>query len=259
MPATSKAADLLNRKAGVFLYPPHIPESFNSLQPLVRHRVEVYGGRFTAHDDISIGGLGWFSVAGSGVKAFDIWLPKGVKLFRRPALFPTQIRKAPPQAFHSKTPRKDNNQKHLMLLIVLMLLVVLVLMMLMLMVVLMLLLLLVLMLLARGPRISAQKRAMSEQIKEEEARQLQQHHDTENTETDAETKGRLELTDTTLKTGTKAAPLVAPENEEEFQLLVSQWSDEGTDQQQQQEEKHHNQQQQQEQQQGQQQQEALGR
>lgn len=35
---TSKAADLLNRKAGVFLYPPHLPEGFNSLQPLVRHR-----------------------------------------------------------------------------------------------------------------------------------------------------------------------------------------------------------------------------
>lgn len=48
-------------------------------------------------------------MAGSGVKAFDVWLPKGVKLFRRPALFPNQIRKAPPQTFRSKTPRRDTH------------------------------------------------------------------------------------------------------------------------------------------------------
>ncbi|CDI73683.1 hypothetical protein EPH_0007910 [Eimeria praecox] len=188
---TSKAADLLHRKAGIFLYPPHMPEDFNSLQPLVRHRVEVYGGRYTAHDDISIGGLGWFSVAGSGVKAFDIWLPKGVKLFRRPAL-------------------------------------------------------------ARGPRISAQKRALAEQIKEEELRrQQQQQQENKEADTDAEKDTMSETAADTTK-----APLVAPEDQEEFHMLISQCFEEGQAQeqqhhqheQQQHQEKHHEQQQHNEQQ-----------
>lgn len=92
---------------------------------------------------------------------------------------------------------------------------------------------------ARGPRISAQKRALAEQIKEEELRQQQQQRqENEDAETDSETECRWEVTHSKPKTtgDTEAAPLVAPENKEEFQLLVSQWLEEGKyqDQQQQQ-------------------------
>lgn len=35
---TGRAEDLLRRKACAFLYPPHLPEGFERLQPLARHR-----------------------------------------------------------------------------------------------------------------------------------------------------------------------------------------------------------------------------
>ncbi|XP_026189848.1 uncharacterized protein LOC34622068 [Cyclospora cayetanensis] len=43
---TSRATDLLRRKACAFLYPPHLPEGFQRLQPLVRHRAR--GPRISA-------------------------------------------------------------------------------------------------------------------------------------------------------------------------------------------------------------------
>ncbi|KAL8441828.1 hypothetical protein Emag_006873 [Eimeria magna] len=123
---SSRAEDLLRRKACAFFYPPHLPEGFKRLQPFVRHRVQVYGGRSQAYDDISIGGLGWMSVSGSGLKIFDVWVPKGVKIFRRPAMLPKQIQETGVDTFRGKSPR------------------------------------------ARGPRISARKRALADQMKEEE-------------------------------------------------------------------------------------------
>jgi ribosome biogenesis GTPase A len=95
---TSRAVDLLNRKAGTFLYPPHLTPDMGTTHPIVsrpwiRHRVRVHAGPATSKDDIVVPGLGWFSIYGSGHKSFDVWLPEGVRLFRRPAMLPKFIRR----------------------------------------------------------------------------------------------------------------------------------------------------------------------
>lgn len=65
-----------------------------------RHRVEVFASSpARAYDDVSIAGLGFFSVAGGGSsggggggrRLLEVVVPKGVKVFRRPALLPTMI------------------------------------------------------------------------------------------------------------------------------------------------------------------------
>lgn len=82
---------------------PHVPSTCTSVPSLLR--VQVYGGRNMAYDDISIGGLGWISVSGSGLKVFDVWVPKGVKIFRRPAMLPKQIQATGVDIFRGKSPR----------------------------------------------------------------------------------------------------------------------------------------------------------
>lgn len=67
--------------------------------------ISVYGGKGFAYDDISIGGLGWFSVAGSGLKIIEVWVPKGVKVFRRPSMLPKQIRSTGVDEFRGISPR----------------------------------------------------------------------------------------------------------------------------------------------------------
>jgi hypothetical protein len=94
---SQNAVDLLKRKTGTFLYPPHIDNLGTVEHPImkedwIRHRIAVYSGPSTAHDDIAIGGLGWFSVYGHGHKTFEIFVPKGVHVYRRPALIPKYIR-----------------------------------------------------------------------------------------------------------------------------------------------------------------------
>ncbi|CAK9035280.1 unnamed protein product [Durusdinium trenchii] len=97
---TCKVEDLMSKKAGTFFYPPHSSESCEKLGPLVRHRVEVFGSSDRAWDDIVIAGMGWVSISGYGTKVLDIWVPKGVKVFRRPALMPQQMRNRGITRFH---------------------------------------------------------------------------------------------------------------------------------------------------------------
>ncbi|PHJ18582.1 hypothetical protein CSUI_007589 [Cystoisospora suis] len=128
---TVKAADLLKRKACTFLYPPHLPDGFDKIQPLVKHRVKVYAGSNCAYDDISIAGLGWVSISGgsAGMKELDVWAPEGVKIFRRPAMLPLQLRITGVEEFHGKSPR------------------------------------------ARGPRINVKKKKMVEALRDQERRE----------------------------------------------------------------------------------------
>ncbi|CAE7801285.1 yqeH [Symbiodinium sp. CCMP2456] len=97
---TCKVEDLLSRKAGDFFYPPHSRDDFERLGPLVRHRVEVFGSSDRAWDDIVIAGMGWVSISGYGTKVLDVWVPKGVKVFRRPALMPQEMRSRGITRFH---------------------------------------------------------------------------------------------------------------------------------------------------------------
>mmetsp|Transcript_114136 Transcript_114136/g.261955 ORF Transcript_114136/g.261955 Transcript_114136/m.261955 type:complete len:620 (+) Transcript_114136:15-1874(+) len=97
---TVKAKDFMERKACTFLYPPHHPEDFDAMPPLVRHRVEVFGSHNRSWDDIVISGLGWVSLTGVGTKVFDVWVPKGVKVFRRPAIMPYEVMSKGVKPFH---------------------------------------------------------------------------------------------------------------------------------------------------------------
>ncbi len=104
--ADNTAEDLLKRKAGIFFYPPHVEDSedHNELRvmqhPWICHRVKVYCSPTKAKDDIVVPGLGWVSVYGHGHKVIDVWVPEGVKVFRRPSLMPLQIHKSPTTPHH---------------------------------------------------------------------------------------------------------------------------------------------------------------
>ena len=104
--SSSSAPDLLRRKAGTFLYPPHLDVGDTASEhkiasaKWVKHRVEVFAGPSIAHDDISIAGLGWLSISGQGHKEIDVWVPEGVKVFRRPALLPSFIQTTGSTGFH---------------------------------------------------------------------------------------------------------------------------------------------------------------
>uniref|UniRef100_A0A0G4H2Z4 Uncharacterized protein n=1 Tax=Chromera velia CCMP2878 TaxID=1169474 RepID=A0A0G4H2Z4_9ALVE len=115
---TSKAPDLLRRKACTHFFPPHSLEDFERLQPFVRHRVEVQGEHSRAYDDLCVAGLGWISVTGSGTKTVDVWVPKGVKVFRRPSMLPYEVRTRGVCRWSGKTPRgrtpKMKDKKHKM-------------------------------------------------------------------------------------------------------------------------------------------------
>eukprot|EP00927_Polykrikos_kofoidii_P060698 TRINITY_DN55623_c0_g1_i1.p1 TRINITY_DN55623_c0_g1~~TRINITY_DN55623_c0_g1_i1.p1 ORF type:complete len:793 (-),score=99.86 TRINITY_DN55623_c0_g1_i1:69-2447(-) len=97
---TSRVEEQLERKAGDFFYPPHNREDIERMGPLVRHRVEVFGSSDRAWDDIVISGLGWVSVSGFGTKELDVWVPSGIRVFRRPALLPQQVRRHGVTRFH---------------------------------------------------------------------------------------------------------------------------------------------------------------
>eukprot|EP00928_Gymnodinium_smaydae_P063155 TRINITY_DN46825_c0_g1_i1.p1 TRINITY_DN46825_c0_g1~~TRINITY_DN46825_c0_g1_i1.p1 ORF type:complete len:711 (+),score=150.98 TRINITY_DN46825_c0_g1_i1:58-2133(+) len=99
---TARAAELMERKGGEFMYPPHDPEDCKRLGPLVRHRVEVFGSSDRAWDDIVIAGLGWIAISGFGTKELDVWVPKGVKVFRRPSLLPQEVSKRGVTRFHER-------------------------------------------------------------------------------------------------------------------------------------------------------------
>ncbi|KAF4651172.1 nitric oxide associated protein 1 [Perkinsus olseni] len=98
---TKKADDFLARKKGAFMYPPHSPDA--QLPPLTKHNVEVYAPNpHTAMDDISIAGLGWITVYGYGHEELTVWVPEGVKVFRRPAVLPYTIRQKGVSEFHPR-------------------------------------------------------------------------------------------------------------------------------------------------------------
>lgn len=97
---TTRVSELMDRKVGEFLYPPHSAEACQKLGPLVRHRVEVFGGGDRAWDDIVIAGLGWVAISGFGSKELDVWVPEGVKVFRRPSLLPQEVKHRGVTRFH---------------------------------------------------------------------------------------------------------------------------------------------------------------
>merc|ERR1712139_571529 len=58
------------------------------------------GSSDRAWDDVVIAGLGWISVTGFGTKELDVWVPKGVKVFRRPAMMPREVKNRGVKKFH---------------------------------------------------------------------------------------------------------------------------------------------------------------
>jgi ribosome biogenesis GTPase A len=100
---SDKAESLLERKGGTFLYPPHgeVDQKLSILEKAwIKHSVDVFAGPSKAHDDICIAGLGWISVYGEGHKTITVWVPEGVKVFRRPSILPKQIQRTGSTQFH---------------------------------------------------------------------------------------------------------------------------------------------------------------
>jgi len=108
-----RALDLLRRKAGTFLYPPHLSPDAGDVHPIastewVLHKVNVYCGPSWSRDDIVVSGLGWFSVYGNGHKTINVWVPKGVQVFRRESILPKFIRQFGSQPFSPRIRARGN-------------------------------------------------------------------------------------------------------------------------------------------------------
>lgn len=80
---TPIATQIILQKIGKELRPPSA--EVGDVPPLRRHRLRLFAE--DQPDDISIAGLGWLSMKGnSEEKVFDVWVPEGVHVFRRPGL-----------------------------------------------------------------------------------------------------------------------------------------------------------------------------
>jgi ribosome biogenesis GTPase A len=121
----ARAGCLIERKAGTFLYPPHKDESDSTTQhniaetEWVHHEIHLYCAPSFSRDDICVSGLGWFNIYGNGYVTLSLWVPKGVRVFRRPALLPAFIRNFGKVAFHSRIrargPKISRKKKELVL------------------------------------------------------------------------------------------------------------------------------------------------
>ncbi|SCP05691.1 GTP-binding protein, putative [Plasmodium ovale] len=119
MCSSEKVTSLLERKKCSFLYPPHIHNDFDLLKPFVKHTVKVYGKDFESIDDIVISDLCWFSITGRGIKIFEIFAPKNIKIYRRPSMINdaikhTQIDVFKYKSFRGRTPKILRKKKKLL-------------------------------------------------------------------------------------------------------------------------------------------------
>lgn len=97
---SQKADDVLRRKVGTFLYPPHVSDFSKHCEthPIiehawVKHRVSVFCGPSKVHDEIVIPGVGWLGISGHGHKEIDVYVPQDVQVFRRPAMMTKYLQK----------------------------------------------------------------------------------------------------------------------------------------------------------------------
>ncbi|EDL46069.1 hypothetical protein, conserved [Plasmodium vivax] len=102
---SEKVESFLERKKCSFLYPPHVKADFELLKPFVKHTVKVVGKDFESIDDIVIGDLCWFSVTGRGIKVFEIYAPKNLKIYRRPSMISDAVRHTQVDVFKCKSYR----------------------------------------------------------------------------------------------------------------------------------------------------------
>lgn len=102
---SEKVEQFLEKKKCSFLYPPHVEQDFHLLKPFVKHTVKVFGKDFESIDDIVISDLCWFSVSGRGVKVFEIYAPKNVKIYRRPSMITDAVKHTQVDVFKYKSYR----------------------------------------------------------------------------------------------------------------------------------------------------------
>ncbi|EUD69330.1 hypothetical protein C922_00193 [Plasmodium inui San Antonio 1] len=102
---SEKVEEFLEKKKCSFLYPPHVKADFDLLKPFVKHTVKVFGKDFESIDDIVISDLCWFSVSGRGIKIFEIYAPKNVKIYRRPSMITDAVKHTQVDVFKYKSYR----------------------------------------------------------------------------------------------------------------------------------------------------------
>ncbi|SCM18297.1 GTP-binding protein, putative [Plasmodium berghei] len=102
---SEKIENFLEKKKCSFLYPPHVYSDFDLLKPFVKHTVKVLGKDYESIDDIVISDLCWFSITGRGIKIFEIYAPKNIKIYRRPSMINDGIKHTQVDVFKYKSYR----------------------------------------------------------------------------------------------------------------------------------------------------------
>ncbi|CAD2100547.1 GTP-binding protein, putative [Plasmodium vinckei brucechwatti] len=102
---SEKIENFLEKKKCSFLYPPHVYSDFDLLKPFVKHTVKVLGKDYESIDDIVISDLCWFSITGRGIKIFEIYAPKNIKIYRRPSMINDGIKHTQVDIFKYKSYR----------------------------------------------------------------------------------------------------------------------------------------------------------
>lgn len=97
------AEDVFNRQAGKLLRP-IISTDINELN-LTRHTLNLKCDKFSLLNyDVSISGLGWFSISGRGLMQIDVYVPQGTSLFlRTKPLMPYEIKTKGVKKYFGKT------------------------------------------------------------------------------------------------------------------------------------------------------------
>lgn len=105
-----KTQSFIEQKKCSFLYPPHVKEDFELLHPFVKHTIKLYGRDFESLDDIVLSDLGWFSLSGKGMKIIEVFVPKYVKVYRRPSMITDAVKHTQIDIFKFKSFRGRTNK-----------------------------------------------------------------------------------------------------------------------------------------------------
>jgi len=107
----SKADELVSKHAGKMLTPPLEPgpERMEQIGDFETHVLEIKGrGWKEAAADITLTGLGWVAVTGSGTAMVEIRVPKGIGVQVRPPLMPYDVWETTARYTGSKAVRKSS-------------------------------------------------------------------------------------------------------------------------------------------------------
>lgn len=109
---SDRAEDFVAKHAGGILTPPLDPSRMEEIGEFETHDLEIDGcGWKEASADITLRGLGWVSVTGSGTVKVRVSVPKGIGLSVRPPLMPFDIWESTAKYTGGRAVRKSSLSK----------------------------------------------------------------------------------------------------------------------------------------------------